>query len=78
MDLQQILSEVQFLTPSVGAIVAGVMACLLLFASGFASGSEIAFFSLSPVDLNELDETDERDRKIMRDAFEHIRKYHRA
>jgi gliding motility-associated protein GldE len=45
--------------------VAGVMACLLLFASGFASGSEIAFFSLSPVDLNELDETDERDRKIM-------------
>ena len=49
------------LTPSVGAIVAGVMACLLLLVSGFASGSEIAFFSLSPNDLNELDEEKSRD-----------------
>ena len=32
------------------------MACCLLLVSGFASGSEIAFFSLSPTDLNELDE----------------------
>ena len=29
---------------------------MLLVASGFASGSEIAFFSLSPNDLNDLDE----------------------
>ena len=36
--------------------MAGVLACLLLFVSGFASGSEIAFFSLSPSDLSELDE----------------------
>ena len=42
--------------PTFGAVLAGVMACLLLFVSGFASGSEIAFFSLSPNDLNELDE----------------------
>ena len=53
---QQIWDEVQFMTPTFGAILAGVMACLLLFVSGFASGSEIAFFSLSPNDLNELDE----------------------
>ena len=53
---QQIFSEVQILQPSLGAILAGVIACLLLFVSGFASGSEIAFFSLSPTDLNELDE----------------------
>lgn len=33
--------------------------------SGFASGSEIAFFSLSPKDLSELDEDKERDKKIM-------------
>ena len=65
MDLIQILNEVQLLTPSWGAIAAGVMACLLLLASGFASGSEIAFFSLSPADLNELDENDDDDRKIM-------------
>ena len=65
MDLGQILSEVHFLTPSLGAIVAGTIACLLLLASGFASGSEIAYFSLSPADLNELDEDDDDDRKIM-------------
>ena len=44
------------MAPSLGVIIAGVLACLLLLVSGFASGSEIAFFSLSPSDLNELDE----------------------
>ena len=54
---QQLLSEVTLLSPSMGSIFAGIVACLLLFVSGFASGSEIAFFSLSPADLNDLDET---------------------
>ena len=41
------------------------MACILLVFSGYASGSEIAFFSLSPNDLNELDEDkNESDRQI--------------
>jgi len=53
----QSLSDVQLMAPSMGAVVAGVMACLLLAFSGFASGSEIAFFSLSPVDLNALEES---------------------
>ena len=45
--------------------MAGVLACLLLFISGYASGSEIAFFSLSPADLSELDEErHEADAKI--------------
>ncbi len=52
----QVFNGVSFLAPSMGAIIAGVAACLLLFVSGFASGSEIAFFSLSPSDLNDLDE----------------------
>ena len=65
MDLLQLLSELHFHSPSLGTIMAGVTACLLLLASGFASGSEIAFFSLSPSDLNELDENDDDDRKIM-------------
>ena len=52
----QVFNEVTLLTPSLGAILAGVLACVLLFVSGFASGSEIAFFSLSPSDLSELDE----------------------
>ncbi|MBO4821437.1 MAG: gliding motility-associated protein GldE [Prevotella sp.] len=45
--------------------VAAALAVLLLFFSGFASASEIAFFSLSPNDLNELDpERNDNDRKI--------------
>ena len=52
----QVFNGVTLLSPSLGAIAAGVAACLLLLVSGFASGSEIAFFSLSPTDLNELDE----------------------
>ncbi len=52
----QVFNSVKFLSPSIGAIVAGVTACLLLLVSSFASGSEIAFFSLSPADLSELDE----------------------
>ena len=61
------------MTPTLGATLAGVLACLLLFISGFASGSEIAFFSLSPADLSELDEerheTDAK-IKILRDDSE--------
>jgi len=49
------LSEVHFIAPGTGVIVASLLAVFLLFVSGFASGSEIAFFSLGPSDLNELD-----------------------
>ena len=63
--LQQLFSGVCLLTPTSGAVFAAVLACLLLVVSGIASGSEIAFFSLSPNDLNELDENDDkRDRQI--------------
>ena len=63
--LQQIISEVQFFEPSFGAVLSIILAGVLLIASGFASGSEIAFFSLSPNDLSELDEEKrEADGKI--------------
>ena len=63
--LQEIVSQVTIMSPSLGAILAGITACLLLFVSGFASGAEIAFFSLSPADLSELEEEkDEADAKI--------------
>ena len=66
MDPAQIHNEVHIMMPSIGAIIAAVMACLLLLASGFASGSEIAFFSLSPSDLSELAENNsDDDRKIL-------------
>ena len=49
-----------------GAIFAAILAAILLFFSGFASGSEIAFFSLSPNDLNELEESNnETDKQIL-------------
>lgn len=64
--LQQLFSDVQFIEPTPGAIIAIVLACILLVFSGYASGSEIAFFSLSPNDLNELDEEkDPSDRQIL-------------
>lgn len=53
--LQQTLSEVHLMAPTTGVIIAAVLAAILLVFSGFASGSEIAFFSLSPQDLSELD-----------------------
>ena len=63
--LLQLFSEVTLMTPSAGAILAGVLSCVLLLVSGFASGSEIAFFSLSPSDLNEVaEERTDADRKI--------------
>ena len=68
MDISTItssLSDVTFQTPTIGAIVAAILAGLLLLVSGFSSGSEIAYFSLSPTDLAALDgERNVRDRKI--------------
>lgn len=53
------------MAPSFSVIVCFVLSAVLLLVSGFASGSEIAFFSLSPNDLADLDEGNDRDRKIL-------------
>ena len=57
--------------PGFGAaqIVAIVIAVLCLFISGFISGSEMAFFSLSTAQCEELDETPKggRIRRILKD-----------
>ena len=53
--LQQAVEEMHFIMPSVGVVLAACLAALLLVVSAFASGSEIAFFSLSPSDINEMD-----------------------
>lgn len=59
------LSDVSVQAPTTGVVVAAVLAAILLLVSGFASGSEIAFFSLSPQDLASLDvEKSLRDRHI--------------
>ena len=70
--LQQVINEVTLMSPTLGAIIAGVLACVLLLVSGYASGSEIAFFSLSPSDLSELDEertpTDVKIKELREDS----------
>jgi len=58
LDLSYItetLSDIYIQTPTLGVIIALVIAIILLGVSGFASGSEIAFFSLSPSDVMSLD-----------------------
>ena len=66
VELQQIISEIHLMTPDAGGVVAIVLAGVLLVLSGFASGSEIAFFSLSPADLSELEEErNVHDRQIL-------------
>lgn len=62
----QSLQSVSINTPSAGAIVSAVLILLLLVLSGFASCSEIAFFSLSPQDIDQLDgERNETDKHIL-------------
>ncbi len=67
---QQIFSEVTVNPLGAGQVAAGLLALLLLLFSGFASGSEIAFFSLSPNDLNELDEEKRSADKIIKQLRE--------
>ena len=52
--------------PSVGAVIAIVLAVVLLFASGFVSASEIAFFSLTPNDLNDIEEENHSSDKYIK------------
>ena len=47
---------ITFQAPTVGVIVALFLSFFLLLCSGFVSASEIAFFSLSPSDINEVEE----------------------
>lgn len=60
--------------PSISAIIAIIIAILLLLVSAFASGSEIAFFSLTPANLNEINESkhsaDEKVNKLLSDSEE--------
>ncbi len=67
--LQQLFSDVQLITPTTGAVLSLCLAFLLLIVSGIASGSEIAFFSLTPSDLNELDP----DRNSVDEKIERLR-----
>lgn len=63
--IRRTLSEITLITPSIGVYFCLIATVFLLMLSGLASGSEIAFFSLTPKDLAEIDpETKESDRCI--------------
>lgn len=53
--LRETWDAVQFHAPTTGVILAIVLAMILMGVSAFASGSEIAFFSLSPADIAEVE-----------------------
>ena len=65
LSFTSILSEVHFTAPTLSVLICLAITILLLIISGFASGSEIAFFSLSPKDLAKLDEEKAKDRDII-------------
>ncbi|RHJ92414.1 gliding motility-associated protein GldE [Parabacteroides bouchesdurhonensis] len=51
-----LFSHVTMQALTAGPVIAFSLAILLLFASGFVSASEVAFFSLSPGDINDIRE----------------------
>lgn len=53
--LRETWDAVQFHAPTTGVIFAIALAMILMGVSAFASGSEIAFFSLSPADIAEVE-----------------------
>ena len=60
------LPEVSVSSPSFGAVVALVIAIFLLMLSAFASGSEMAFFSLTREELDTLAESkSQKDKRII-------------
>ena len=59
------ISQVTLHAPSMSVLCSLVGVCVLLLLSGFASGSEIAFFSLTPKELSELNpDHSSRDKSI--------------
>ena len=64
--IKSLFDSVTISTPTFGALVAFVLAILLLFCSGFVSASEVAFFSLSPNDLNDVDKEEHPSDRIIK------------
>ena len=61
-----VFCSISYHEPTLGVIVAFCLSVFLLLCSGFVSASEIAFFSLTPSDINEVEEGKHRsDKRIM-------------
>ena len=59
------LDQVHIYSPDTWVVICLALSGILLALSAFASSSEIAFFSMSPKDLSELDSNRESDKKII-------------
>ena len=73
--LADFFDGVSFAPPSAGALVALALSVALLYVSGLVSASEIAFFSLSPSEKEEVEEEDrpsDRRVKSLLDDPEHL------
>lgn len=68
--IKELCDGVTVTAPSAGAIIAILLAILLLYASGFVSASEIAFFSLSPSDLSKINDDEHPSDKKIRDLLD--------
>ena len=65
LTITDAFGDVVLQQPTTGVIIATILAAVLLLMSAFASGSEIAFFSLSPSDVAELEDGKfDADKKI--------------
>lgn len=75
LRLSELCDGITVMPLSLGAAFALFLALVLLYVSGFVSASEITFFSLSPSDLNEIEEENHpSDAKIkgLLDDSEHL------
>ena len=64
--LLSIFSGISFYAPGLSAIISLIISIFLLVCSALIGSAEVAFFSLTPADLNELEESDDKkDKKIL-------------
>ena len=70
-DLSQYLLDIKFLPFTAGTAISIFVCIMLLVSSAMISGAEIAYFSLSPKDLDELKSHDTKTNKLI---LKHLKK----
>lgn len=73
--LSGLFDQITIQALTAGPVIALSLACLLLLVSGFVSASEVAFFSLTPGDINDIREENSSSDPLIRkllDRSEHL------
>jgi len=68
--LASVFTQIDVNTPAISDWISLIVGSVMLIVSGFASASEIAFFSLSPTDLNAIDEHKNSSDSIIKKLLE--------